>query len=98
MVCFRARKIALLAMRKSLFHKLFRNSGGAAAGFAIALLAGLQLIAARASADEVFADVTASSGLEFEHFNGMSGELFFTEMMGSGAGLSDYDGVGDLEV
>ncbi len=98
MVCFRARKIALLAMRKSLFHKLFRNSGGAAAGFAIALLAGLQLIAARASADEVFADVTASSGLEFEHFNGMSGELFFTEMMGSGAGLIDYDGDGDLDV
>ena len=43
-------------------------------------------------------DVTESSGLEFEHFNGMSGALYFPEMMGSGVALIDYDGDGDMDV
>jgi hypothetical protein len=36
-------------------------------------------------AEPLFIDETESSGLAFEHFNGMSGELYFPEMMGSGA-------------
>jgi hypothetical protein len=49
-------------------------------------------------AGQPFAEVPASSGLDFVHFNGMSGELYFPEMMGAGAGLLDYDNDGDLDV
>jgi hypothetical protein len=51
-----------------------------------------------AAAAELFVDVTDRSGLDFTHFNGMSGELYFPEMMGSGVALLDYDGDGDLDV
>ncbi|HVF59172.1 MAG TPA: CRTAC1 family protein [Thermoanaerobaculia bacterium] len=50
------------------------------------------------AAPELFVDAAAASGLDFVHFNGMSGELYFTEMMGSGGALFDYDGDGDLDV
>jgi len=49
-------------------------------------------------ADALFSDATERSGLSFEHFNGMSGELYFPEMMGSGVALLDYDGDGDVDV
>ena len=45
-----------------------------------------------------FEDGSGRSGLDFVHFNGMTGELHFSEMMGSGAALLDYDGDGDLDV
>jgi len=53
---------------------------------------------AEAVAADLFVDVTDQSGLDFIHFNGMSGELYFPEMMGSGVALFDYDGDGDLDV
>jgi hypothetical protein len=43
-------------------------------------------------------DATAATGLDFAHFNGMSGELYMAEMMGGGGALLDYDGDGDLDV
>lgn len=49
------------------------------------------------SAEEPFVDAAERSGLEFRHFNGMTGELWFVEMMGSGAALFDYDDDGDLD-
>ena len=64
----------------------------AALVFAVVLLA-----AAPAGAEEVFVDRAAESGLDFVHFNGMSGELYFVEMMGQGAALFDYDQDGDLD-
>lgn len=47
---------------------------------------------------DIFVDVAADSGIDFVHFNGMSGELYFPEMMGAGAALLDYDNDGDLDV
>jgi hypothetical protein len=58
--------------------------------------------AARAQDDqpvtELFSDEAGASGLDFTHFNGMTGALYYVENMGSGAGLLDYDGDGDLDV
>ena len=39
-----------------------------------------------------FEEVSADVGLEFVHFNGMSGELYFLEIFGPGVALLDYDG------
>lgn len=58
----------------------------------------LLLLTATAAAAPPFVDVTRESGLAFEHFNGMSGQLYFPEMMGAGVGLFDYDGDGDMDV
>ncbi len=46
----------------------------------------------------IFVDATADTGLDFVHFNGMSGELYFPEMMGAGGALFDYDNDGDLDL
>ncbi len=46
----------------------------------------------------IFADRAAAAGLDFVHFNGMSGKRYFPEIAGSGAALFDYDGDGDLDV
>ena len=51
-----------------------------------------------ALAGEVFVDAAKERGLDFVHANGMSGEMYFPEMMGQGGALFDYDGDGDLDV
>lgn len=48
-------------------------------------------------AQPIFIDAAAASGLDFVHFNGMSGEFYFPEMTGQGGALLDYDGDGDLD-
>ncbi|AKS41532.1 CRTAC1 family protein [Wenzhouxiangella marina] len=45
-----------------------------------------------------FEDIAQESGLDFVHWNGMSGELYFPEPVGAGGGLVDFDGDGDLDV
>ena len=45
-----------------------------------------------------FTEQAMATGLDFEYFNGMSGALYFSEHMGGGAALLDYDGDGDLDV
>ncbi|MCB1057606.1 MAG: hypothetical protein KDD11_19065, partial [Acidobacteria bacterium] len=73
---------------------------GPAAGL---LVAGLGLFlptlpAAAAGSAPPFTEVAAASGLDFVHFNGMSGEYYFPEMTGQGGALFDYDGDGDLDL
>ena len=50
------------------------------------------------AAGDLFVEAAAASGLDFVHFNGMTGELYYPEMMGSGLALFDYDDDGDLDV
>ena len=59
----------------------------------------LLVSSAIAVADEaIFVDISKSAGLDFVHFNGMSGELYFPEMVGAGGALFDYDNDGDLDI
>jgi len=37
-------------------------------------------------------------GIDFTHFNGMSGERYYPEIMAPGVGVFDYDNDGDLDV
>ncbi|CAN5214010.1 hypothetical protein BH24PSE2_BH24PSE2_02530 [soil metagenome] len=69
----------------------------AATSLALVFLTILSAAASAVAAEEPFVDAAARSGLEFRHFNGMTGELWFVEMMGSGAALFDYDNDGDLD-
>ena len=48
--------------------------------------------------DAVFADRAVELGIDFTHFNGMSGEYYLCEIMGNGGALFDYDNDGDLDV
>jgi hypothetical protein len=45
-----------------------------------------------------FVDATRDTELDFVHFNGMAGDNYFPEIMGSGGALLDYDGDGDLDL
>ncbi len=45
-----------------------------------------------------FRETATHRGLDFRHFNGMTGELYMAEVMGSGGALLDYDNDGDLDV
>ncbi|PWT86392.1 MAG: hypothetical protein C5B57_01145, partial [Blastocatellia bacterium] len=47
---------------------------------------------------EWFVDRAGESGLDFVHFNGMSGQLYYAEHMGPGVAVFDYDNDGDLDV
>jgi hypothetical protein len=44
-----------------------------------------------------FVDAAAAAGIDFVHFNGMSGGLYIPEIMGPGCALFDYDNDGDLD-
>jgi hypothetical protein len=45
-----------------------------------------------------FIDVAPQAGLTFTHFNGMSGEFYYPEIMPPGVALFDYDNDGDLDI
>jgi hypothetical protein len=47
---------------------------------------------------EWFVDKAKATGLDFVHFNGMTGEFYYPENMPPGVGLLDYDNDGDLDV
>ncbi|HVS63241.1 MAG TPA: CRTAC1 family protein [Thermoanaerobaculia bacterium] len=67
----------------------------AATALALALLA---FAPGPAVAGELYEDVTEEVGLDFLHFNGMSGRLYYLEVVGSGGALLDYDRDGDLDL
>ncbi len=64
--------------------------------FLVVLAAGLMTANSYAQDADLFLDATKESGLDFVHFNGMSGEYYLPEIMGPGAALLDYDEDGDL--
>jgi len=45
-----------------------------------------------------FRDVTAESGVAFEHVSGAQGEFLFPEIMGGGAALADFDDDGHVDL
>ncbi len=47
---------------------------------------------------EWFVDQAEATGLDFVHFNGMTGQFYQPEIMGPGVGMLDYDNDGDLDV
>ena len=71
-------------------HKTFIH----VCALALALAGG----APAAADDPIFTDVAAERGLDFVHWNGMTGEFHFPEMTGQGGAFVDYDGDGDLDV
>ncbi|MFQ5863681.1 MAG: CRTAC1 family protein [bacterium] len=46
----------------------------------------------------ILSDVTTEVGIDFVYDNGMSGKLYFVEMMGGGGAMFDYDNDGDLDL
>ena len=47
---------------------------------------------------DYFIDATAKAGIEFQHYNGSTGEYFLPDITGSGGALFDYDNDGDLDL
>ena len=47
---------------------------------------------------EWFTEHAHETGLDFVHFNGMSGKFLYPELMAPGVALFDYDNDGDLDV
>jgi hypothetical protein len=46
----------------------------------------------------VFTDVTATSGVDFDHMDGSSGQLYIAETVASGLATLDYDGDGLIDI
>ncbi len=51
-----------------------------------------------AASPDWFTERAHEVGLDFVHFNGMSGEFYYPEIMPPGVALFDYDNDGDLDV
>ncbi len=64
----------------------------------VLLIGSLISVRGARAADSIFVDVTKEVGIEFVHFNGMTGKFFIPEVTGQGGALLDYDSDGDLDV
>jgi hypothetical protein len=67
-------------------------------GVLAALSQGTPLHALPTAMEEIFTECAKESGIDFVHFNGMSGAHYYPEVMGSGVALFDYDNDGDLDI
>ena len=67
-------------------------------GLLFAHLPGTTSLGSAARAEEFFTDRAREVGINFGHFNGMSGEHYYVETVGSGAALFDYDNDQDLDL
>jgi hypothetical protein len=71
---------------------------------AVPLLVALSMVAAGTvprpapAAEPLFVERASQLGLDFVHWNGMTGRRYFAENMGAGVALVDFDGDGDLDV
>jgi hypothetical protein len=52
----------------------------------------------KASPLDIFVDATEASGVHFVHTNGMKGEYYFAEVIGSGVAVFDYDNDGRPDI
>src|SRR5258708_8176279 len=50
------------------------------------------------STSDIFIDATEASGIYFVHTNGMKGEYYFSEIIGSGVAVFDYDNDGRPDI
>jgi hypothetical protein len=50
------------------------------------------------STSDIFIDATEASGIYFAHTNGMEGEYYFSEIIGSGVAVFDYDNDGRPDI
>ncbi len=82
-----------------------RPNGVIPAALAAVVLLGWPAAASEAAAGKtaagegvIFTDRAAELGLDFAHVNGMSGKFYFSEIVGPGGALFDYDNDGDLDV
>lgn len=83
---------------KNYMKHMKRNMKYKRAGMTVGLLLLCLLTAGAKAVPPLFTDIAKKSGLDFIHFNGMSGEFYFPEMTGQGGGFIDYDNDGDLDV
>jgi hypothetical protein len=67
-------------------------------GATLALFAILADAAGENRSSIVFVEGEGEAGLDFVHFNGMTGDFYLTEITGQGGALFDYDGDGDLDL
>jgi hypothetical protein len=81
---------------------LFAVLGSAATGTALEPPPGAAHAASHASAllagEAWFTDEAKKAGIDFVHFNGMSGDFLIGEIMGAGGAFVDFDNDGDLDV
>src|SRR5215471_17275310 len=52
----------------------------------------------RVATPDIFIDATEASGIHFVHTNGMKGEYYFAEVIGSGVAVFDYDNDGRPDI
>ena len=66
---------------------------------ATGFLWGLVILGSSAApGDEWFTEEAEAVGIDFVHFNGMSGAFFISEILAPGAAMFDMDADGDLDI